>query len=1169
MKPMKTNKRIRPIGLLGALLLLAPVAPMAFTACDTEPAEITITMKSDFSRIIQAINDANKSLTEKLSLIETATTVGFASDEEAQKLIQQAIESLTGTLAEKLAAVETAVKSHTASLETKLALIEAAVANGFADDKAQQELIKTAIESLTGTVAERLKAIETTLQSESLSLGTKLDLISSAMESKLADNQKALEFIRQAIESLGGTMDEKLVAIETAIKSQTTSFDTKLAAIEAAVSSGFADAKAQQELLQEAIESLGGTMEEKLAAIEAAVQGQTASLETKLALIEKAVTNGLADANAGQELIRKAIESLGGELGGQLASLLSAVESQTISLDKKLELIEAAIKNNSASSETGYELIKKAIETLGGSLEEKLVALDTAITRQTTTLDTKLTAIEAAVKEGFAADTAALRLIRQAVEAIPGSINEKLAAIEEAISDPNIGLTVKLEAIATAVTDGFASAQQEQDLIQKAIESLQGTMEQKLGAIDTAIQNQTLSLERKFDLIQGALAAGLDSAKTAIRQMTAAVNSLKECVDGDQGLISQIDSVATALGKIDTSLKDNVAKALTDILGAINGLTDYGDILTAIQEAIENLGGPLSIEFSDQYVKDDVVQMPVKYTLSIPYTITAETTVTVEVVSSGGITATVAPDSANPLQGTLEIKSPASIEEGKAQVEVKVSNQFRSLTRTLAVEEAVLCFVKDEDKNVSYNYLDQRLQKLSYQSNLQGCTIDIPDDAKPWVILEGTEAAVAPADSSIILTIKANTETWTSSDRETDVTVRNPLGFGDLVFHITQKGQGDEPIRISCQKLMKDLVSNELVNPNNDKYVTYNEAAAVTSLYSMFYDVLYGKGVPEEYTSFKEFQYFTGITTIPAGSFNNWKNLKIIILPESIETIEIDFTENKDGSPSDQTILRNCALDSIKGKFATPDGQGLMYKRKGETTYKLVKVAENATGFVVPDGVDTIASYCFYNSKVKNVTLPSSLKTIGESAFEYSDIESVSLPLGGNNPDVDTCRVTRIYERTFAHCYNLKSFYGARVNGKWKVWDNRVLYHDTTMVAYALAATKENIEIPDDLNIKRLSDHLFEMTDRNGNPLSTNPCKLKTIALPSGINSIGSRTFYNHTNLLDLYFKSSTIPSRCGGQAFGNISELIIRVPQGSSLDDFANKLNYNNIQTWDEWPSF
>ena len=363
------NKRLR-IGRLLFLLLLTPVAPMAFTACDTEPAEIVITMKSDLSKIIEAINDANKSLTEKLSLIESAAGSGFADDAEARKLLQQAIESLTGTESEKLAAIETAVKSQTASLETKLTLIETAVANGFADQESRQALIKTALESNTGTVTERVKAIET------------------------------------------------------------------------------------------------------------------------------------------------------------------------------------------------------------------------AIKDQNTTLDTKLTAVETAVKEGFAADTAAFRLIRQAVEAIPGTVNEKMVAIEEAISNPNTGLTVKIQAIETAVKNGFTTESEKHQLIQDAIGSLKGSTEEKLGTIQEAITSQTISLEGKLDLIQGALNTGLDDANTALGEIKDAINSLKTSVDGDTGLIKKIDDVVSKLGTIDTTLNDDVSDALTDILGAIAGLTDYSDILSAIQEAI-------------------------------------------------------------------------------------------------------------------------------------------------------------------------------------------------------------------------------------------------------------------------------------------------------------------------------------------------------------------------------------------------------------------------------------------------------------------------------------------------------------------------------------------------------------------------------------------------------
>lgn len=130
------------------LLLLLLLLPMVFTGCENGDPEISITAKSDYSKIIEAVNSASKSLAEKLFLIEAAMSRGFADNKEVPQLLQQALASLSGTLAEKLADVEAAVKSQGTSLETKLGLIEAAVTGGFADANAQRELIRKALESL-------------------------------------------------------------------------------------------------------------------------------------------------------------------------------------------------------------------------------------------------------------------------------------------------------------------------------------------------------------------------------------------------------------------------------------------------------------------------------------------------------------------------------------------------------------------------------------------------------------------------------------------------------------------------------------------------------------------------------------------------------------------------------------------------------------------------------------------------------------------------------------------------------------------------------------------------------------------------------------------------------------------------------------------------------------
>ena len=101
-------KAIRLFFLAGLALLL--------TSCQEEPAKIDITMVSDYSQIVAAINQVDRSLTEKVSLVEAALSGGFADNKAAKQMLRQAVSSLTGTVSEKLAAIEAAVKSQTAKI---------------------------------------------------------------------------------------------------------------------------------------------------------------------------------------------------------------------------------------------------------------------------------------------------------------------------------------------------------------------------------------------------------------------------------------------------------------------------------------------------------------------------------------------------------------------------------------------------------------------------------------------------------------------------------------------------------------------------------------------------------------------------------------------------------------------------------------------------------------------------------------------------------------------------------------------------------------------------------------------------------------------------------------------------------------------------------------------
>ena len=213
-------------GLLCAILLLGTAAPLTFTSCENQYPEINISLTSDYSGIIDAINNVNKTLTEKLMLIEAAVKEGQTGGSSSQDLIQKALETLTGTLEEKLDAIIAAIASQTTCLETKLDLIEAALKTGFADQKTAQELIKSAIESLGGSMEQKLDAIKKAIESQTTSLETKLGLIQASLDTGLADANTSLGLIKDAVNSVASNLG----ALDTDL---TKKFEDVIAALDA------------------------------------------------------------------------------------------------------------------------------------------------------------------------------------------------------------------------------------------------------------------------------------------------------------------------------------------------------------------------------------------------------------------------------------------------------------------------------------------------------------------------------------------------------------------------------------------------------------------------------------------------------------------------------------------------------------------------------------------------------------------------------------------------------------------------------------------------------------------------------------------------------------------------------------------------------------------------
>ncbi|MBR4772002.1 MAG: leucine-rich repeat protein [Bacteroidales bacterium] len=1408
----KNNHRLFPAGLLGFLLWLMTLSPLAFTSCDRPDADVDISLTSDLRGIAEAIRSGGLSLAEALSLIETAVADGFSDLDAAQQTLLQALESMTGTAEEKLAAVQQAVAGQTLSLETKLGLIEAAVAGGFADTAQQQSLIAAALSSLDGEAGKILAAIDTALQGQTTSLAMKLALIETVLKEGLGDKE-GQELLQEALDALEGAAAERLAAIADAMESHAASLSAKLDLIAVAISKGLADQQAAQTLVKKAVESLTGTEEAKLAAVQQAVQNNQLSLETKLGLIGAAITSGFVDYDSQSDLIATALEDLGDSAETILSAIIDAITNQTTTLSAKLGFIETAVTKGFVADSLQQILIKDALDALNGTTAEKLGAIDTTMMLQTASLATKLDVIRQTYADSLANALQALGLIGTALEpldadlasmvntliSIRSSVDSQLSellndifdaikeapdysgiltAIESAIEGLDVPLFIVFEdfvtndvlvigdnttlkvpyrlssknckVTATGSDGNMVTVDPDPDdpmkgmlgvtaswikhepmKVEITISNLFKSNTQTLTLVEEQLtaawgQDKNLNYDDSFDETHPLIFTYLtntpgivtipDSVSNWVHLLYASSNAdgqtqdtIKLTIDSNMGfklrsagftvtnrvssdiltfLIDQkynstiidfkdsgLKSYLVADGKspvVDINRDHEIEMAEAVYVTSLNTLFDTGSTtgrsytsfnefqyFTGITELpagsfskwtnlesitlpesitkleidtnkdaifqecpkLRSIRGPFATPDSSALVYQQgnetilVAAVENRDNFTIPsgvttighnvfYKNTTLKSVDLNQVSSirdgafraSGLTSVTIPAGVNTI-GECAFVECASLgsfsgasSSGKywvlpfdkngdydengtglclmndnAVIAYALASDRKSLNIPVSVNGKYIETISDYAfagaRYLEYLTLERRIKKMGeysvyYCPNLKSVHFkkvnEIPAGGEK--MFGGTTTCKIYVDDSQVDAFKNKDANWKALGN-----VGRIEAWGD---------------RISFRDIDMKRYLVALIDTSGDGEISQTEAAAVTK----FEDLSGGSmSSGANFKYFDEFQYFTGIKKLPAGSFNNWTELISITLPNSIETIDIDFKDEAGTAPlRAQTVFLNCPkLTSIHGgNDFTTDGTILRYKRQGESTYKLIKVVESLTDCTIPEGVDTIARYCFYGSHVKSVKLPASLKTIGQCAFEHSDIENVSFPLGGGkDPEVDTCRVTTVFERSFAHCYKLKKFEGATVNGRVKVCANgRILYWDNTVVAFAHGSSGNTLLIPDGLGITRLGDFVFDRVSINGSPLPEQQCILEKVALPEGIKEIGSHTFARQYHLNALYFHGVNPPEKCGVHAFdpGN-QDITVYVPTIGSETTYEAVLgsSHKSYMTWSSWPPF
>ena len=256
-----------------------------------------------------------------------------------------------------------------------------------------------------------------------------------------------------------------------------------------------------------------------------------------------------------------------------------------------------------------------------------------------------------------------------------------------------------------------------------------------------------------------------------------------------------------------------------------------------------------------------------------------------------------------------------------------------------------------------------------------------------------------------------------------------------------------------------------------------------------------------------------GVTSIGECAFNGCDILTSLVVSD--ENSVYDSRENCNAiiETSSNTLLHGCC------KSVVPDG--------------VVAIANSAfydcTGLesiVLPEGVTSIGADAFRScSSLVSVTLPQTLTTIGETAFdECIKLASISIPENVRN--IDTY--------AFWNCSGLISIDVSEDN---EVFDSRnncnalIETSSNTLVCGCFRTI-----IPDD--VKRIDNYAFSRC-----------YGLVSIAIPSGVESIGSCAFWASRNLSSVTSFGKEAPT-IDASAFAAISsEAVLYIPSGSEAD--------------------
>lgn len=543
--------------------------------------------------------------------------------------------------------------------------------------------------------------------------------------------------------------------------------------------------------------------------------------------------------------------------------------------------------------------------------------------------------------------------------------------------------------------------------------------------------------------------------------------------------------------------------------------------------------------------------------------------------TSETLTATVKPDNATDKTVTWDSSDPAiatvdetgkvvAIKEGSAKIIAKAGAKTAECALTI-FKEVPITSIELNKTDITLNVGESETLVATIKPD------NATDKTVSWVSSNSEVASIDEAGKVTAL-----------SEGATKIIATAGAMSAECTLTVISVPNGN--ISFADEKIKQKLV--ERFDSDGDGEISYKEAALVTSIEGVF-------GAIKTYTSFNEFQYFTGVTVVPKSMFENWNLLESIVLPQSITVIYESAFKNcgkllSINIPESVTSIRGYAFDGCEGLHSVfiTNMEGWLkinfnigsHPFIASNSGTLYLNNQTVVDVVVPESISKINDNAFYGCQsIKSVTISGDITYLGYDCFSgCSNLAEIELPVSltfiGSSA-FSGCRslnkitipngITQIGYGLFAGCSSLteiiipnsitsignSAFWGCSSLTYFSIPETVSTIEDNTFNGCSSLAT---IAIPE--SVSCIGNSAFEscssLTSINlpesitsiGNNAFKGCSSLESVVLPSSISKIEVFTFYECSNL-----KSVTIPdsvSEIGSFAFKGCEKLIsISIP--------------------------